>query len=160
MKILIPTDFSPCADYTLEYVIRLMNKVNCTFSLLHTYEIPRFTTGEIVSINDQLKLAADEKLIALKKQAELISNNSYHTFHHLSLHGDFLRVVNRILREEDIDLLAISGSDQNRTNSLEHKMESKAYAKHISEVTNCPVLIVPIAKDDSYQIPLQPNKAV
>lgn len=160
MKILVPTDFSPCAGYTLEYIIRLMDKVDCSFSLLHTYEIPRFTAEEIVTINDQLKQSADEKLMAIQKRAEFISNNKNHTFYHQVLHGDFLRVVNRILREEDIDLLAISGNNQYGNRNRGHKIESKAYASRISEMTNCPILIVPTIIDDSYNIHLQANKAV
>ena len=43
---------------------------------------------------------------------------------------------------------------------LGNKVKSKAYARHISEMTKCPILIVPGIITDPYDLQLQTNKAV
>lgn len=139
MKILVPTDFSGNAWQTLKYVIELMYNKDCAFTLIHTYEIPNSSSGEIISINDHLRAEANYKLKELKLRAENESSNNNHSFSYTALHGDFLRVINRFLQEEDVDLLAISMSNKCYPDSLPHK----GYAKKIIENSKCPVIVVP-----------------
>lgn len=139
MKILIPTDFSGNAWQTLKYVIELMSGKDCSFTLIHTYEIPNSSSGEIISVNDQLREEAHRKLKELKSKAERSTDKNNHSFSYLAMHGDFLRVINRYLQEEEIDMIAISMSNRCYPDSIPHK----GLAKKIIENTKCPVIVVP-----------------
>lgn len=145
MKILVPTDFSGNAWHALNYAIQLMSDKECTFTLIHTYEIPNSSSGEIISINDHLRAEANHKLRELKSMAERASNRNIHNFSYVALHGDFLRVINRFLNEEEVDLLAISMSNKCYPDSLPHK----GYAKRIIENSKCPVIVVPDCYENS-----------
>ncbi len=139
MRVLIPTDFSDNAVQSLNYIVQLMHDTPCQFTLLHTYEIPTSSAGEIITINDHLKANAEKKLLQFKLLAESISNTYLHEFNCLALHGDFIRVVNRFSIEEKIDLLVI-----NMTNKcFPDKSSHKGYAKKIIDSAKIPILVVP-----------------
>jgi hypothetical protein len=144
MKVLIPTDFSDNAVQALHYIVQLMHHTPCQFTLLHTYEIPTSSAGEIITINDYLKSSAEKKLMRLKNLAESIADAELHQFNCTALHGDFIRVVNRFSQEEKMDLLII-----NLTNKcFPDKASHKGYAKKIIENSKIPVLVIP----DCFQV--------
>jgi universal stress protein A len=46
MKILIPTDFSPCADKAMQYGCTLAARLGAQVLLLHAYVVPMYPTPE------------------------------------------------------------------------------------------------------------------
>jgi nucleotide-binding universal stress UspA family protein len=139
MRVLIPTDFSDNAFQSLHYVLQLMQNTQCQFILLHTYEIPASSAGEIITVNDLLKASAEKKLLELKTYAESISPPNLHRFSCLALHGDFIRVINRFSQEEKIDLMAINVTNK----CFPDKTSHKGYAKKIIENSKIPLLVIP-----------------
>lgn len=139
MRVLIPTDFSSNAWQTMQYTLQLMQNVKCAFTILHTYELPNSSSGEIISLHDQLKANAEVKLSEFKTRATAIANPKLHQFNSEALHGDFIRVVNRYAQDEKMDLMAISMTNKFYPDKTHHK----GYAKRIVEYSKCPVLIIP-----------------
>ncbi len=143
MRILVPTDFSTNSWKTMQYIVDLMHHKKCNFKLLHTYELPSSSSGEIIDLHDNLKAEAEAKLLSLKKEIADFTNSKLHTINCQALHGDFLRVINRVAEEEKFDLIAISLTNKIYPDKVQHK----GYAKRIIDNCKTPVIVVP----DCYQ---------
>ncbi len=140
MKILVPTDFSNNAWDVLLYSTNLLANITCNFILIHTYQIPNTSDGEIIDINDKIRSESCNKLIHIINKIQTKNQNEKHSFTHLAIIGDFPRTIYRLMREEEIDMIAISLTNQcDPEDSIVHN----GYAKDVLETTICPVLVVP-----------------
>lgn len=80
-RILVPTDFSPCADHALEYALELRDKLGASITLLHVWEMPQglgvesmpmFLSrgGEKLSLMEAIRGHAEKELEALVARLE------------------------------------------------------------------------------------------
>jgi nucleotide-binding universal stress UspA family protein len=88
-KILVPTDFSRCADAALDYALTLGERFGATTELLHVWEVPQgigieampfvaMQGGERLSLMDFVRAEAekslDEKVAELKRRGVVVSS--------------------------------------------------------------------------------------
>ncbi len=74
--IIIPTDFSPTAANALHYGIEMAKVVNASVILFHAYQIP-VTISDVPAIivsPEEVRVAAEERLMSLKKEVEHITS--------------------------------------------------------------------------------------
>ncbi len=75
-RILVPTDFSPCADHALEYALLLREKLGAKLTLMHVWEVPQgigiesmpfiaMQGGDRVSLMDYVRAEAEKSLAEL-----------------------------------------------------------------------------------------------
>lgn len=72
-RILVPTDFSPCADHALEYALLLREKLGAKLTLMHVWEVPQgigiesmpfiaMQGGDRISLMDYVRAEAEKSL--------------------------------------------------------------------------------------------------
>lgn len=109
-NILLPTDFSPNADKAIAYAIALFKGNETTFYLVNIMDgtVPYSTAGigtkrmaESInkSLKEQSQQGMEETMAALRIQ-EIAAE---HTFVPLSVSGTFLEVMEKTIREKQID---------------------------------------------------------
>lgn len=115
MNILVPTDFSPCANSAFTIACEIARLHNGRLHLYHCADLP--DDWEDLSIEEQVKdninkfyaIDAKKKLLALKLKAEEVKVDAvtYYTG------GKYLKNIEEVLDQVQIDLL-IMGSKGNR----------------------------------------------
>lgn len=105
-KLLVPTDFSECAENALDYALFLAKKMNAEITLLSAYHIPASGSATIVvNIQEDMRKETEEELDAL-----LLKKNKEYPKVKISRETDFNVPVNSILRytqKNEYDMVVI-----------------------------------------------------
>jgi nucleotide-binding universal stress UspA family protein len=139
-RILVPVDFSPCAENAIDFAARLAQKLNKKITLFHSYDIP-YASGYMPFgiYADEMAGAKEVSDRTLKKLADEVQNRYGISCKILSGHELTDKSILKAARDEKVDLI-VMGTVGEVTLS---KHLSGTHALAVSEHAECPVMIVP-----------------
>ncbi len=146
-KILVPIDYSPCADNAVSHAIEIAKKINASVHLCHSLLVPELIPmgGLVVwpvEDYDQLKKDANK---ALKAYVKKIGNSPKLNKPYLPPltygcdMGSVLDVTNAIVADQKIDLVLMGTSGAGNMERFFFGSNSRA----IVENTTVPLLLIP-----------------
>ncbi len=141
-KILLPTDFSGCANYALPYAAEIARATKATIVCVHVVEpvVPAVGyTGlaepmPIADISEQLEDSAERQLPQLAECEACAGLN----VEEIIVHGDAAAEIVRVAAEEKVDLIVISSHGRTGLGRMIFGSTAEAVVRH----ANCPVLVV------------------
>ena len=141
-RILLPTDFSACANYALPCAAKIARATGAAVICLHVIEpvVPAVGyTGlteplPLADISDQLEDSAEKELPRLAECEELAGLN----VEELIVHGDAAAEIVRIATERKVDLIVISSHGRTGLGRILFGSTAEAVVRHAL----CPVLVV------------------
>lgn len=149
-KILVLTDFSEPAWNALFTALKLHEGRACQFFILHTYE-PSF--AGVLGDTAKRRVGVLYDSLGAHTRGELQKIDDYlgehhhepgHSFKHVSMANDLVEGIQKLVREEEIDLIVMG--TKGATGAREVFMGSNT-VKVIRKVRNCPILVVPAERD-------------
>ena len=141
-KILLPTDFSGCANYALPYAAAIARAANAQIICVHVVEPVVPTVGytgladpmPIADISEQLEDSAERQLPKLAECEECAGLN----VEEVIVHGDAAAEIVRVASEEEVDLIVISSHGRTGLGRMIFGSTAESVVRHAS----CPVLVV------------------
>lgn len=141
-KILLPTDFSGCANYALPYAATIARATNAQIICVHVVEpvVPAVGyTGladpmPIADISEQLEDSAERQLPKLAESEECTGLN----VEEVIVHGDAAAEIVRVASEQEVDLIVISSHGRTGFGRIIFGSTAESVVRHAS----CPVLVV------------------
>jgi len=141
-KILLPTDFSGCANYALPYAAAIARAANARIICVHVVEpvVPAVGyTGladpmPMADISEQLEDSAERQLPKLAECEECSGLN----VEEVIVHGDAAAEIVRVASEEEVDLIVISSHGRTGLGRMIFGSTAESVVRHAS----CPVLVV------------------
>lgn len=141
-KILLPTDFSGCANYALPYAAAIARATGATIVCVHVVEpiVPAVGYSSlaepmpIADISEQLEDSAERELPQL---AECDDFNGLEV-EEVIVHGDAAAEIVRVAGEHEIDLIVVSSHGRTGLGRIIFGSTAEAVVRHAS----CPVLVV------------------
>ena len=141
-KILLPTDFSGCANYAVAYAAAIARATRATIVCVHVVEpvVPAVGyTGlaepmPIADISEQLENSAERQLPKLSECEDCQGLN----LEELIVHGDAAAEIVRVAAEHDVDLIVISSHGRTGIGRMIFGSTAEAVVRH----AGCPVLVV------------------
>lgn len=141
-SILLPTDFSGCANYALPYAAAIARATGASLVCLHVIEpiVPAVGyTGlteplPLADISEQLEDSAEKELPRLVECEELTGV----AVEEMIVHGDPTAEIVRIASERDVDLIVISSHGRAGLGRIIFGSTAEAVVRHAA----CPVLVV------------------
>jgi len=149
-KILLPTDFSGCANYALPYAAEIARATKATIICLHVVEpvVPAVGyTGLAepmpIDISEQLEDSAERQLPRLAGCEECAGLN----VEEVIVHGDPAAEIVRVAAEKEVNLIVISSHGRTGLGRMIFGSTAEAVVRHAS----CPVLVVkpPATEEES-----------
>ncbi|MDX6383086.1 MAG: hypothetical protein QOK48_659 [Blastocatellia bacterium] len=151
-KILLPTDFSGCANYALPYAAAIARATGATITCVHVVEpiVPAVGYSglaepmPIADISDQLEDSAGRDLPQLAECDEFAGLE----IEEVIVHGDAAAEIVRVAAEREIDLIVVSSHGRTGLGRIIFGSTAEAVVRHAS----CPVLVVkppPQEEEDS-----------
>jgi nucleotide-binding universal stress UspA family protein len=105
-NILVPTDFSFCADNALKYALVLAKKYNATLTIMTAYYVPSAgATSVIVKLEDDLRESAEKQLQELGDK--LRESNPTVNLKLFSTYNSPVNAVLRAVKENDFDAVVM-----------------------------------------------------
>jgi len=141
-KILLPTDFSGCADFALPYAAAIARATKATIICVHVVEpvVPAVGyTGlaepmPIADISEQLEDSAERQLPKLAECEECAGLD----LEEIIVHGDPAAEIVRVAQEQGVNLIVISSHGRTGLGRMIFGSTAEAVVRHAS----CPVLVV------------------
>lgn len=141
-KILLPTDFSGCANYALPYAAAIARAAKAQIICVHVVEpvVPAVGyTGladpmPIADISEQLEDSAERQLPKLAECEECTGLN----VEEVIVHGDAAAEIVRVASEQEVDLIVISSHGRTGFGRIIFGSTAESVVRHAS----CPVLVV------------------
>jgi nucleotide-binding universal stress UspA family protein len=141
-KILLPTDFSGCANYALAYAAAIARAAKATIVCVHVVEpiIPAVGyTGlaepmPMADISEQLEDSAERELPQLAQSDQLHGLD----VEEVIVHGDPAAEIVRVAEERDVDLIVVSSHGRTGLGRIIFGSTAEAVVRHAA----CPVLVV------------------
>jgi nucleotide-binding universal stress UspA family protein len=141
-KILLPTDFSGCANYALPYAAAIARATNAAIICVHVVEpvVPAVGyTGlaepmPIADISEQLEDSAERQLPKLAECEECAGLD----VEEMIVHGDAAAEIVRVAAERGADLIVISSHGRTGLGRIIFGSTAEAVVRHAT----CPVLVV------------------
>ena len=141
-RILLPTDFSGCANYALPYAAAIARATGASIICIHVIEpiVPAVGyTGltepvPLADISEQLEDSAEKELPRLAGAAELAGLE----IEEVIVHGDAAAEIVRVANERQVDLIVISSHGRAGLGRLFFGSTAEAVVRHAL----CPVLVV------------------
>jgi nucleotide-binding universal stress UspA family protein len=141
-QILLPTDFSGCANYALPYAAAIARATQARIVCVHVVEpvVPAVGyTGladpmPIADISEQLEDSAERELPRLTDCEDL---NGLEV-EQVIVHGDAAAEIVRVAGEHEVDLIVISSHGRTGLGRIIFGSTAEAVVRHAS----CPVLVV------------------
>ena len=141
-KILLPTDFSGCANYALPYAAAIARATKAQIICVHVVEpvVPAVGyTGladpmPIADISEQLEESAERQLPKLAECEECTGIN----VEEVIVHGDAAAEIVRVASEQEVDLIVISSHGRTGFGRIIFGSTAESVVRHAS----CPVLVV------------------
>tara|TARA_R110000868_G_scaffold342697_1_gene603593 strand:- start:2051 stop:2905 length:855 start_codon:yes stop_codon:yes gene_type:complete len=144
-KILIPTDFSENAMNAIHYGIDLFKYDISEFYFMHAYQDELYA-DETLSTRENLENAkgkvsnwSDKKLQTILNVISRISPNPKHTYHVISSNNLLLDEANKIVDNENIDIIVMG--TRGKTN--DKKLTFGSHTLQVLKYVQCPVLAIP-----------------
>ena len=146
-SILLPTDFSECANYALSYAASLARTFGASILCVHVIEPMVPTVGysgmteplPIADIADQLEDSAERELPKFAEREETAGLE----VEELIVHGEAASEIVRVAKERSVDLIVVSSHGRTGLGRILFGSTAEAIVRHAS----CPVLVVKPAKD-------------
>lgn len=140
--ILLPTDFSECANYALSYATSLARQAGAKIICVHVIEPVVPTVGytgmteplPIVDISEQLEDSAERELPKIAEHEECAGLD----VEELIAHGDAASEIARVAKERDVDLIVISSHGRTGLGRILFGSTAESVVRHAP----CPVLVV------------------
>ena len=136
LKILLPTDFSENAQKAIEYAVRLFEKEECLFYVLHAYhDAPSATKTRVDLEND------------LKQLVETISQerkNPEHNFKSVFMIDSLVNALNITMIDKAIDYIFMGTKG---ISSLFDVFMGSNTVRVIKQLDTCPIVAVPADYD-------------
>ena len=141
-KVLLPTDFSGCANYALPYAASIARASGATIICVHVVEpiVPAVGyTGlaepmPIADISEQLEDSAERELPQLAECEEFNGLD----VEEVIVHGDAAAEIVRVAAEHEVDLIVVSSHGRTGLGRILFGSTAEAVVRHAS----CPVLVV------------------
>jgi nucleotide-binding universal stress UspA family protein len=141
-KVLLPTDFSGCANYALPYAAGIARATGATIICVNVVEpvVPSVGyTGlsepmPIADISEQLEDSAERQLPKLTECEECVGLN----VEEVIVHGDAAAEIVRVATEREVDLIVISSHGRTGLGRIIFGSTAEAVVRHAT----CPVLVV------------------
>ncbi len=141
-KILLPTDFSGCANYALPYAAEIARTTKATIVCVHVVEPVVPAVGysglaepmPIADISEQLEDSAERQMPKLAECEACAGLN----VEEIIVHGDAAAEIVRVAAEEKVDLIVISSHGRTGLGRMIFGSTAEAVVRH----ANCPVLVV------------------
>ena len=152
-KILLPTDFSGCANYALPYAATIARATGATIICVHVVEpiVPAVGYSGLAEpmpmtdISEQLEDSAERELPQL---ADCDEFNGLEV-EEVIVHGDAAAEIVRVAGEHQVDLIVVSSHGRTGLGRIIFGSTAEAVVRHAS----CPVLVVkpPLHKEEPDQ---------
>ena len=149
-SILLPTDFSECANYALSYAASLARQASASIVCVHVIEPVVPTVGytglteplPIADLSEQLEESAERELPKISECQEC----SGLEIEQVITHGDAAAEIVRVAKERKIDLIVISSHGRTGLGRILFGSTAESVVRHAP----CPVLVVkpPVGRDD------------
>ena len=141
-SILLPTDFSECANYALAYAASLARTFGSSIICLHVIEPMVPTVGysgmteplPIADIADQLENSAERELPKLGGREEFAGLE----IEEVIAHGEAAAEIVRVAKDKKVDLIVVSSHGRTGLGRILFGSTAEAVVRHAS----CPVLVV------------------
>jgi universal stress protein A len=141
-SILMPTDFSECANYALSYAASFARTANAKLICLHVIEpiVPAVGyTGladplSFTDVSEQLEASATRELPKIADCAECDKI----PVEELITHGDAAAEIVRVAKEKDVDLIVIASHGRTGLGRILFGSTAESVVRH----AHCPVLVV------------------
>jgi len=141
-SILLPTDFSDCANYALSYAASLARTFGASIICVHVIEPMVPTVGysgmteplPIADITDQLEYSAERELPKLAEREEVAGLQ----VEEVIVHGEAASEIVRVSKERNVDLIVVSSHGRTGLGRILFGSTAEAVVRHAS----CPVLVV------------------
>lgn len=150
-NILLPTDFSDNALSAAIYAIKLYDKEQCTFHVLHSSVIKVSLMSSMS--NKLIRVMAEnarKDLAEFKAKIEKDYANKNHTFETILSTNDLHSSIEAIAEKTDIDLIVIGTKGETKAQNIIFGSNTVNVIKHAKK---CPVLVIP--NDYDFIIPEQ-----
>jgi nucleotide-binding universal stress UspA family protein len=141
-SILLPTDFSECAESALPYAVQMARTTNARLLCLHVIEPMMPPVGyapvteplPTVDISEQLQASAERELPKLAEREECAGLE----VEEVIAHGEAAAEIVRVARERDVDLIVISSHGRTGLGRMLFGSTAESVVRH----ARCPVLVV------------------
>ena len=141
-SILLPTDFSDCANYALSYTASLARMFGARIVCVHVIEPIVPTVGysgmteplPIADISEQLEDSAERELPKLGECEECDGLD----IEEVIVHGEAAAEIVRVAKEHGVDLIVVSSHGRTGLGRILFGSTAEAVVRHAS----CPVLVV------------------
>jgi nucleotide-binding universal stress UspA family protein len=141
-RILLPTDFSGCANYALPYAAAIARAAGAAIICVHVVEpiVPAVAYSglaepmPIADISEQLEDSAERELPELASCEEF----SGLKVEEVIVHGDAAAEIVRVAGEREVDLIVVSSHGRTGLGRIIFGSTAEAVVRHAS----CPVLVV------------------
>jgi nucleotide-binding universal stress UspA family protein len=148
-SILLPTDFSECANYALSYATSLARASGASIICVHVIETVVPTVGyagmaeplPIADISDQLEDSAERELPKIAGCEDCAGLR----VEEVITHGDAASEIVRVAKERGVDLIVISSHGRTGLGRMLFGSTAEAVVRHAS----CPVLVVKPPPEES-----------
>ena len=152
-SILLPTDFSGCANYALPYAASIARATGASIICIHVIEPVVPAVGysglteplPLTDISEQLENSAEKELPRLTDCDELAGL----AVEEVIAHGDAAAEIVRVATEREVSLIVISSHGRAGLGRILFGSTAEAVVRHAS----CPVLVVkpPHQEEESTQ---------
>lgn len=141
-KVLLPTDFSGCANYALLYAAAIARATGATIICVHVVEPIAPAVGytglaepmPIADISEQLEDSAERELQQLAQCEEFNGLD----VEEVVVHGDAAAEIVRVAGDHEVDLIVVSSHGRTGLGRIIFGSTAEAVVRHAS----CPVLVV------------------
>lgn len=150
-SILLPTDFSECANYALSYASAFAREAGASIICVHVIEPVVPTVGysgvteplPMADISEQLEESATRELPKIGQQEEC----SGLAVEQVIVHGDAASEIVRVAKERQVDLIVISSHGRTGLGRMLFGSTAEQVVRHAP----CPVLVVKPPQEDGGQ---------
>ena len=141
-SILLPTDFSECANYALSYAASFARQASASIICVHVIEPVVPTVGytgmaeplPIADLSDQLEDSAERELPKIAECDECAGLK----VEEVVAHGDAASEIVRVARERGVDLIVIASHGRTGLGRMLFGSTAESVVRHAP----CPVLVV------------------
>lgn len=141
-QIVVPTDFSPCANAAIDFAVQSAKLIPAEITLLHSFEVSDNTYTDYMGVNKEFNRSmlsdAHEKLTAIKKRIENAEGPVVHTV----VSTDPLKeAIKHTAKEKNADLVVMGTLG---ASGIKEKFWGSRTSALIGN-THVPVMVVPHA---------------
>ncbi len=141
-QIVVPTDFSPCADTAIDFAVQSAKLLPAEITLLHSFEVSGNASTNYMGVNKEFNRSmladAHQKLIAIKKRIEDAEQLVVHTVVSTEALNDAIQYT---AKEKNADLVVMGTLG---ASGIKEKIWGSRTAALIGNI-HIPVMVIPHA---------------